>query len=98
MKRCKDCVYYKEIDPLLPTELRERGFSIPEFGECTNPHFKYAPYLGMIYQGNEIYYNRGKPISEIQPDDVLYQDAEVYSAYLYVGAEFCCKHFKEKEE
>ena len=55
------------------------------FGECSCPKFKYESSYG--WQGREI-----------EKDNLLYMDYEWYRAYIEVGEEFGCIHFKEGEK
>lgn len=54
------------------------------FGKCNCPKFKYESSYG--WQGREI-----------EKDNLLYMDYEWYRAYIDVGEEFGCIHFKEGE-
>ena len=55
------------------------------FGECSCPKFKYES----AYDWKE---------RKITKDSLLYMDYEWYRAYIDVGEEFGCIHFKEGEK
>ena len=85
MNRCKNCKYFK----------RHNGaYDWNKYGECQSQKLLYG-----ASQENETVkvYDDNYPYTKekTETDLLLYEDAEGYDAYLEVGEDFGCIHYKE---
>ena len=81
MNRCKNCIYFERF----------------KYEKIDNGVFRTMK-INVKYgkcKSNKLQY--GSSYDEKETDKLLYEDSESYKAYLEVGQDFGCIHFKEKE-